>query len=104
MTTARRWLRRPDTDGVFSQRTVTWLICAGIWRRWSAKAGAYCTLFQGCVALPLALGLTALTPGPERPTMVGLVYLVGSGQFTQVPKAMVILLVTRWTALQIVGP
>lgn len=37
----------------------TWLVCAAFWARASAKVASLVTLFQGMVALPIALGLTA---------------------------------------------
>lgn len=93
---------------------LTWLLCAAVWRGWSARAGAYCTLFQGTVALPVALFLTAVTPGPTRPTMTGMdnvsvllalgqvlglpvvIYLARNKQFSLVPLAMVMLLVVHF--------
>ncbi|MCZ4077209.1 hypothetical protein O1W68_04580 [Rhodococcus sp. H36-A4] len=92
----------------------TWLICAVVWRLWSARVGAYCTLFQGMVALPLAFLLTALTPGPTTPTMPGMdnvsvvlalgqllglpivIALVTRHQFTQVPSAMALMVVVHF--------
>lgn len=92
----------------------TWLICAGSWRWWSAKVAAYCTLFQGMVALPLALLFSAVTPGPARPMMAGMdevsvwlavgqllglpiaIYFVMRQQFTQVPLVMVVLVVVHF--------
>ena len=75
---------------------------------------AYATLFQGMVFLPVALALTAITPGPDRPTLAGMdslvillatgqlfglpivIYLVAKARFTLVPLAMVILLVVHF--------
>ncbi|MGB7449716.1 MAG: hypothetical protein WA892_11395, partial [Ornithinimicrobium sp.] len=100
--------------GFLAAYGLTWLVCSWCWRRWGARAGAYCTLFQGMVALPLGLLLTALTPGPARPEMEGMqglsvllsmgqllglpivIYLVARGQFTRAPLAMVILLAVHF--------
>lgn len=93
---------------------VTWLVCAAAWTRWGPKVGAYCTLFQGMVALPVALLLTAVTPGPDRPVMAGMtglsillasgqalglpiaIYQVARGQFSRVPLTMVILIAVHF--------
>ncbi len=91
---------------------LSWLGCAGFWARASPRTAAYATLFQGLVALPVALGLTAL--GPPRPShpvlddltvvlatgqLLGLpvvVYLVLSRRYELVPLAMVVLLVVHF--------
>lgn len=100
--------------GFLAAYGLTWVVCAIVWRRWGARSGAYCTLFQGMVALPLALTLTAITPGPVRPILAGMdnlsvllsvgqllglpivIYLVARSRFTRVPLAMVILLVVHF--------
>lgn len=100
--------------GFLTAYGLTWLVCALAWRRWSARAGAYCTLFQGMVALPLALALTAAGTGPARPSLPGLdslpivlssgqllalpvvVHLVATGRFTLVPLAMSVVLVVHF--------
>lgn len=66
------------------------------------------------IALPVALVLTAVTPGSERPTMAGMdnlsillasgqllglpivIYLVARGRFARVPLAMVTILVVHF--------
>jgi hypothetical protein len=93
---------------------LTWLVCALAWHRWSEKVAAYCTVFQGMVALPLALALTAVGAGGARPGMSGMdglpvilssgqllalpivIHLVATGRFTQVPLSMTILLVVHF--------
>ena len=40
---------------------VTWLVCGGLWQRASERVAAFATLFQGMVAFPAALGLSALS-------------------------------------------
>jgi hypothetical protein len=100
--------------GFLAAYGLTWLACALAWHRWSAKVAAYCTLFQGMVALPLALALTAVGPGAPRPSMPGMdglsillsagqllglpivIYLVVTGRFTLVPLSMIILLVVHF--------
>ncbi|MFK5645333.1 DUF7010 family protein [Ornithinimicrobium sp. LYQ121] len=95
---------------------LTWLVCAALWLRSSPRVAAYATLFQGMVAFPLALGFTALTPGPERPSLPGMdslaillssgqllalplvIYLVARGRYTLVPFAMVIVLVVHFAS------
>lgn len=47
--------------------STTWLVAAALWWRVSPQVGAYAALFQGMVALPLGLGLTALFAAGERP-------------------------------------
>jgi hypothetical protein len=76
--------------GFLAAYGVTWLVCALAWHRWSAKVAAYCTVFQGMVALPLALALTAVGPGSPRPSMPGmdsLSILLSAGQLLGLPVA-----------------
>lgn len=100
--------------GFLAAYGATWLACSAAWRLWGPRVGAYCTLFQGLVALPLALLLTASTPGPDRPVMAGMegvsvllasgqllglpivIYLTARNHFTRVPLAMVILLAVHF--------
>lgn len=82
--------------GFLAAYGLTWLACGLLWRHRGSRVGAYCTLFQGMVALPLALVLTAATPGPARPSMAGmdqLSVLLASGQLLGLP--IVIFLVAR---------
>src|SRR5690606_41145898 len=74
--------------GFLTAYGLTWLVCAVLWLRSSARVAAYGTLFQGMVALPLALLLTELTPGPPRPVLDGmesLTILLSSGQLLALP-------------------
>ena len=100
--------------GFLAAYGVTWLVCALVWRRASSRTAAYATLFQGMVALPAALGLTALTAGTHRPELEGMdmlsvllsagqllalplvILLVATRQYTRVPLAMVIVLVVHF--------
>ena len=100
--------------GFLAAYGLTWLVCAVVWKMGSDRAAAYCTLFQGMVALPLSLVITAATPGPARPSMTGMddvsvllalgqvlalpivIYLVVRQQLTVVPLAMAIMLVVHF--------
>lgn len=100
--------------GFLAAYGLTWLACWWSWRRRSPRTAAYVTLFQGMVALPLALALTSATPGPPRPTMPGMdsltillacgqllglpvvIFLVAGRRFTLVPLSMVILIVVHF--------
>lgn len=100
--------------GFLAAYGATWLVCAVLWRRASARTAAYATLFQGMVALPVALALTELTAGPERPVLEGMemlsillasgqllalplvIYLVVRQRYTLVPLAMAIILVVHF--------
>src|SRR5690606_17006797 len=51
------------------------------------------TMFQGMVALPLSLALTAVTPGPPRPELPGMdaaSALLASGQMLALPVVAVL--------------
>jgi hypothetical protein len=92
----------------------TWLACALAWSRASPRVAAYVTLFQGAVALPVALALTVLTPGPPRPSLAELdslsvimatgqllglpvvIFFVISGRYTLVPLGMAAILVVHF--------
>lgn len=100
--------------GFLAAHGLTWVLCGVLWWRSSPRVAAYATLFQGMLALPLAVGLTALTPGPPRPVLDGMesltillssgqllalpvvIYLVASKRYTTVPLAMVIVLVVHF--------
>ncbi len=74
--------------GFLAAYGTTWLICGIAWRRASARTGAFFTLFQGLAALPVAILLTALTPGPPTPEMASLdalVILLAAGQNLGLP-------------------
>jgi len=74
--------------GFLAAYGTTWLICGIAWRRASARTGAFFTLFQGVAALPVAILLTALTPGPPPPEMASmdsLVILLAAGQLLGLP-------------------
>lgn len=82
--------------------------------RTSPRTAAYATLFQGMVALPIALGLTAITATVDRPELDGMdmlsvllsvgqllvlplvIFLVATRRYTLVPLAMAIVLVVHF--------
>lgn len=67
---------------------LTWLAAAAVWRRRGARAGAYAVLFQGLLALPIALGLTALTatgPRPDAPLLDQLSVVLAMSQVFALP-------------------
>ncbi|MCW4459622.1 hypothetical protein [Microbacterium sp. MPKO10] len=92
----------------------TWLVCGVLWHRASQRTAAYATLFQGMVALPVALALTALTSQADRPELEGMdmlsvllsagqllalplvIFLVATRRYTDVPLAMAIVLVVHF--------
>jgi hypothetical protein len=69
---------------------VTWSVCGVLWRRASERTATYATLFQGMVAFPAALGLSALIGaiGQERPVseeITQLSVLIGTSQLLGLP-------------------
>lgn len=104
-----RLLAEQNVSGVafLSAYGVTWLVCGVFWRRASERTAAFATLFQGLVAFPAALGISAMigAVGRDRPVaeeitqlsvligtsqLLGLpfvVYLVVKGQYPLVPLA-----------------
>ena len=60
----------------------TWLACAALWRATEPKWAVTATLFQGMVALPVALGISAwlgmfeTRPGGELITQLGILISV----------------------------
>lgn len=69
---------------------VTWVVCGVLWQRAPARVAAYATLFQGLVALPAALGLSAAIGaiGQERPVpdeITQLSVLIGTSQLLGLP-------------------
>lgn len=82
---------------------LTWLACGVIWARATARVAAYATLFQGLVAFPLALGLSALIGaiGEDRPVpaeITQLSVLIGTSQLLGLPL-LIYLVVKRDYAL-----
>ena len=68
----------------------TWLVCGVLWQRVAMRVAAYATLFQGLVALPVALGVSFLigAVGSERPVadeITQLSVLIGMSQVLGLP-------------------
>ncbi|MEE6282103.1 DUF7010 family protein [Georgenia sp. MJ170] len=69
---------------------VTWMVCGLVWQRADERVAAYVTLFQGLVALPAALGISALIgaigqarPVPDEVTQLSV--LIGTSQLLGLP-------------------
>jgi len=82
---------------------LTWLACGIIWTRATERVAAYATLFQGLVAFPIALGLSALIGaiGQARPVpaeITQLSVLIGTSQLLGLPL-LIYLVVKRHYAL-----
>ena len=72
----------------------TWLVAAALWWRLGPRVGAFAALFQGMVALPLGLGLTALGSVGERPqdpSMNAVSIYLAMGQLLLLPLAVVLI-------------
>src|SRR5699024_12288266 len=81
---------------------VTWLICAVLWRRASERVAACATLFQGMVAVPVALGLSALIGaiGQARPVaeeVTQLSVLIGTSQLLGLPLLIFLIVKHQYT-------
>ncbi len=69
---------------------VTWTVCGIAWRTVAERTAAFVTLFQGMVAFPAALGLSALIGaiGGDRPVadeITQLSILIGTSQLLGLP-------------------
>lgn len=82
---------------------LTWLACALLWRHISPKNAALVTLFQGMVALPIALGVSAALgmfddrPGGEMITQLSM--LVAMSQLLILPLLIVLHAKKNYTAI-----
>lgn len=68
----------------------TWTVVGILWRRAAARTAAYATLFQGAVAFPVALALSALigaigTASPVGAEIRQLSILIGTSQLLGLP-------------------
>ncbi|MGL5861830.1 MAG: DUF7010 family protein [Phycicoccus sp.] len=77
-------------SGFLAAYGVTWLMCSFVWRRASARVAALATLFQGLVAFPAAVGLSALIGAfdqarPVSDEITQLSVLIGSSQLLGLP-------------------
>ncbi|GAA4883462.1 hypothetical protein GCM10025788_24110 [Serinicoccus chungangensis] len=79
----------------------TWLACAALWRATEPKWAVTATLFQGMVALPVALGISAwlgmfeTRPGGELITQLGI--LISVSQLLVLPLLIVLTVRGRYT-------
>lgn len=83
---------------------VTWLICGFVWRRASERVAAFVTLFQGMVAFPVALGLSALIgaigqPRPVVDEITQLSILIGTSQLLGLPLLIYCIVKHQYTLL-----
>ena len=82
---------------------LNWLVCAFVWRRFNMKTAAFVTLFQGMVALPIALGVSASLgmfvdrPGTEIITQLSI--LVSLSQLLVLPLLIVFTMKKNFTAV-----
>lgn len=79
---------------------LTWSIAGLLWRTKGERVGAYAALFQGMVALPLALGVTAATAVGTRPddaTMSSLSFFLAAGQLMMLPLVIVLVMARHHT-------
>ncbi len=72
---------------------VTWLICGVFWKRASESTAGYATLFQGLIALPVALlisySMGALTERPGGDIFTELVMTIAMSQMLILPLIIV---------------
>lgn len=84
---------------------VTWLVCALLWSRAREERAALVTLFQGVVALPAALLISALIGGMRDRPVSGLVtqlsVLVASSQLLALPLLVVLFTRRKYTAIPV---
>lgn len=68
---------------------ITWLICTLLWRLLSERNAAYATLFQGAVALPIALGILfmigAFRQRPDEPLLQSFAIMNATSQLLVLP-------------------
>lgn len=80
----------------------TWLVCGVLWQRASERVAAFATLFQGMVAFPAALGLSALigAVGQDRPVadaITQLSVLIGTSQLLGLPFVIYLIVKQQYT-------
>lgn len=85
---------------------LTWLVCALAWRKFNMKVAAFVTLFQGMVALPIALGVSASLgmfvdrPGMESITQLSI--LISMSQLLVLPLLIVFTKKENFTAVPLI--
>lgn len=72
---------------------MTWVICGMLWKKLRASAASIATLFQGMLALPVALGIMymigAFTDRPDTSEIDGLVIIISMSQLLVLPLLIV---------------
>lgn len=84
--------------GFLTAYGLTWVVAGVLWRTAGPRVGAYAALFQGMVALPVALGLTALAATAERPDnplLTSLSIALSMGQLLMLPLAIILIIAGR---------
>lgn len=86
---------------------LTWLICGFVWWRATERVAAFATLFQGMVAFPVALGVSALIgaigqqrPVPEEITQLSV--LIGTSQLLGLPLLIYLIVRHHYTLVPFV--
>lgn len=85
--------------GFLTAYGLTWVAAGLLWRVWGPRVGAYAALFQGMVALPLALGLTALAATadrPDNPLLDTLSVALSMGQLLMIPLVIILVIAGRF--------
>lgn len=85
--------------GFLAAYGLTWMVAGVLWRLKGARVGAFAALFQGMVALPIALGLTALAATadrPDSPLLNTLSVALSMGQILMIPLVVVLLIAGRY--------
>ncbi len=82
----------------------TWIVCGLVWRVAVERTAAFVTLFQGMVAFPVALGLSALIGAidADRPVddaITQLSILIGTSQLLGLPFLVYLVVKHRYTLL-----
>ncbi|WP_147803247.1 DUF7010 family protein [Alkalicoccus halolimnae] len=85
---------------------LTWLVCAWLWRKFSLNIAAVATIFQGMVALPIALGISAslgmLTNQPGGELITQLSILLSMSQMLVLPLLIVLSVKGNLTAIPLI--
>lgn len=85
--------------GFLAAYGLTWLVAGLLWRVKGSRIGAFAALFQGVVALPIALGLTALAATadrPDNPLLNALSIALSMGQILMIPLVVILIIAARY--------
>lgn len=85
--------------GFLTAYGLTWLVASLLWRVKGSRVGAYAALFQGMVALPIALGLTAVAATadrPDNPLLNSLSIALSMGQILMIPLVVILIIAARY--------